>query len=240
MKRAFVYKDEKSHKFWTIDYSGSDFAVNYGKYGNAGKYEIKEFDSEEECIREAEKLIRSKLKKGYVEDPAFDFDNRLYFDDEEEIGLHPKTSHPRFTGHFTEDFYYDCSDEEAPFGSDEGHDTLSHFFESMRKNRDLDVEDFPRALIEDNWDMQYLPADTLDEEVVRALMRDKEMDMIQSDMVTYATAFACVKVTGRLSASLRERAIYAIRRLAMMMGYELTPTQNRMIADLSSFECDTD
>lgn len=30
MKRAFIYKDEKSHKF-CIDYSGCDFAVNYGK-----------------------------------------------------------------------------------------------------------------------------------------------------------------------------------------------------------------
>lgn len=33
MKRAFIYKDEKSHKFWWIDYSGCCFAVNYGKYG---------------------------------------------------------------------------------------------------------------------------------------------------------------------------------------------------------------
>lgn len=33
MKRAFIYKDEKSHKFWCIDYSGYDFSVNYGKSG---------------------------------------------------------------------------------------------------------------------------------------------------------------------------------------------------------------
>lgn len=33
MKRAFIYKDEKSHKFWRIDYSGCCFAVNYSKYG---------------------------------------------------------------------------------------------------------------------------------------------------------------------------------------------------------------
>lgn len=31
MKRAFVYKDEKSDKFWWINYYDSDFAVNYGK-----------------------------------------------------------------------------------------------------------------------------------------------------------------------------------------------------------------
>ena len=38
MKRAFVYKDEKSHKFWWIDYSDCSFAVNYGKYGSIGKF----------------------------------------------------------------------------------------------------------------------------------------------------------------------------------------------------------
>ena len=67
MKRAFIYKDEKSHKFWCIDYSGYDFSVNYGKSGSIGKFEIKEFETEEECLKQAEKLIRSKEKKGYVE-----------------------------------------------------------------------------------------------------------------------------------------------------------------------------
>ena len=38
MKRAFIYKDEKSHKFWWIDYSGCDFAVNYDKFDSIGKF----------------------------------------------------------------------------------------------------------------------------------------------------------------------------------------------------------
>ena len=78
MKRAFIYKDEKSHKFWWIDYSGCDFAVNYGKFDSIGKFEIKDFDTEEECLKQAEKLIHSKKKKGYVEDANFDF-RRIWF-----------------------------------------------------------------------------------------------------------------------------------------------------------------
>ena len=77
MKRAFIYKDEKSHKFWWIDYSGCDFAVNYGKFDSIGKFEIKDFDTEEECLKQAEKLIHSKEKKGYVEDANFDFMHRF-------------------------------------------------------------------------------------------------------------------------------------------------------------------
>lgn len=42
MKRAFICKGEKSHKFWCIGYSDCDFSVNYGKFGSIGKFEIKE------------------------------------------------------------------------------------------------------------------------------------------------------------------------------------------------------
>jgi len=93
MKRAFIYKDEKSHKFWCIDYSGYDFSVSYDKSGGIGKFEIKEFETEEECLKQAEKLIRSKEKKGYVEDTGFDFMNKIYIDSEE-YGLHPKLPTP--------------------------------------------------------------------------------------------------------------------------------------------------
>lgn len=41
--------------------------------------------------------------------------------------------------------------------------------------------------------MEYIPVDTLDANEVMKMAMDKEMDMIQSDMVTYATAFAQIK-----------------------------------------------
>ena len=40
------------------------FAVNYGKFDSIGKFEIKDFDTEEECLKQAEKLIHiEKWKK---------------------------------------------------------------------------------------------------------------------------------------------------------------------------------
>jgi uncharacterized protein YfeS len=166
----------KSHKFWCIDYSGYDFSVNYGKSGSIGKFEIKEFETEEECLKQAEKLIRSKEKKGYVEDTGFDFMNKIYIDSEE-YGLHPKTSHPRFTEHFTEELYYDCVDEEAPFGSDEGSDTLDSLEETIRKNPKLNFLDYPKYLIEHDWGMEYIPVESLDPEVVKKLASKKEMKL---------------------------------------------------------------
>ena len=67
MKRRFVYQDAKSDKFWDIDFEGTTQTVVYGKTGTAGREAVKEFATAEECIKESEKLIAQKLKKGYTE-----------------------------------------------------------------------------------------------------------------------------------------------------------------------------
>ncbi len=65
--RTFQYSDAKSHKFWNIAVSGSSFTVTYGKVGSAGQSKTKSFPTPEKAQAEADKLIRQKLKKGYVE-----------------------------------------------------------------------------------------------------------------------------------------------------------------------------
>jgi uncharacterized protein (TIGR02996 family) len=65
--RTFQYSDAKSHKFWNIEVSGSSFTVTYGKVGASGQTQTKDFASDEKAQAEADKLIREKLKKGYVE-----------------------------------------------------------------------------------------------------------------------------------------------------------------------------
>ena len=60
MIQALHFKDEKSDKFWFIETLDCELMVNYGKTGVTGKYEIKEFDTVEECEKEALKLINSK------------------------------------------------------------------------------------------------------------------------------------------------------------------------------------
>lgn len=67
MKKYLTYQDEGSNKFWSIDVSGSTFTVTFGKVGSSGQSSVKTFHDEQECLKEAEKLLREKLKKGYVE-----------------------------------------------------------------------------------------------------------------------------------------------------------------------------
>ncbi|MBM9500835.1 WGR domain-containing protein [Leptospira sp. 201903071] len=65
MKRELTYQDETSDKFCNIESSGLSIAVTFGKTDTAGQTQTKTFDSENKCIKEAEKLINEKIKKGY-------------------------------------------------------------------------------------------------------------------------------------------------------------------------------
>jgi uncharacterized protein (TIGR02996 family) len=65
--RTFVYSDEKSHKFWSIDLVGTTFRVTFGKVGTAGQTQEKTFTDDAKAKKECEKLIAEKQKKGYVE-----------------------------------------------------------------------------------------------------------------------------------------------------------------------------
>jgi Uncharacterized conserved protein len=67
MKRKFINQEELSDKFWDIEYFGKTQKITFGKIGTKGREAIKEFDNEQECIKESEKIIAQKTKKGYIE-----------------------------------------------------------------------------------------------------------------------------------------------------------------------------
>ena len=67
MKRNFIYKDEKSDKFWTIHLEEKTLTVIFGKSKTAGRTNIKEFSNIEEAQKEVEKLVKEKTGKGYLE-----------------------------------------------------------------------------------------------------------------------------------------------------------------------------
>lgn len=67
MNHYLEFKDGNSNKFWSIQFSGNSFTVIYGKIGTSGKAETKSFASEADANKEGEKLLKSKIKKGYVE-----------------------------------------------------------------------------------------------------------------------------------------------------------------------------
>ena len=242
MKQAYIYKDDKSKKFWWIHYSETEFVVNYGKTGAIGKYLIKEFESAVECEKEAKKTIAKKVKKGYVLDPKFNFQEHLYFDDED-YGLHSKTSHPNFVKSFKEEFYYDCTDEEAPFGSDEGADTLFELEEFLRKNKESNLLQFPKKIIEKSWDMEYIPPTDLNEKDFRKQLEEKEdngMLIFQTDQVVVAVVIGQIKITGKIDLELKRVALLSLKRISMYAKIkewgDSSEINLQIISDLEAFK----
>jgi len=67
MEKHLHFKDEKSDKFWKIAVSGNTHKVTYGRSGTAGTSKTKTFEDDSLAQKDAEKLIKSKMKKGYVD-----------------------------------------------------------------------------------------------------------------------------------------------------------------------------
>jgi uncharacterized protein (TIGR02996 family) len=65
--RTFVFTDATSNKFWHIELTGNKFTVKFGRVGTTGQTQTKSFASPALALKEHDKLVAQKLKKGYVE-----------------------------------------------------------------------------------------------------------------------------------------------------------------------------
>jgi predicted DNA-binding WGR domain protein len=65
--RTFEFKDDKSSKFREITQNGNSVTVRYGKTGTQGQSQDKVFEEAVAASKHADKLIKEKTGKGYVE-----------------------------------------------------------------------------------------------------------------------------------------------------------------------------
>ena len=74
MKRKFYYQDNRSNKFWTIELISKEYVITHGRVSAKPRETRKQFANEEEAKRDVEKQITAKLKKGYVEGDAPEYE----------------------------------------------------------------------------------------------------------------------------------------------------------------------
>ena len=68
MKKYFEFKNEVSNKFWEISQKGILVKVVFWRIGIQNPQEqIKEFINEQEAKKFADKKIREKINKGYIQ-----------------------------------------------------------------------------------------------------------------------------------------------------------------------------
>ena len=68
MKKYFEFKNEVSNKFWEISQKGILVKVVFGRIGIQNPQEkIKKFTNDQEAKKFADKKIKEKINKGYIE-----------------------------------------------------------------------------------------------------------------------------------------------------------------------------
>ena len=64
-KARLEYKEKASQKLWEISVTGSTINIKFGRLGTKGQNSVKKMSTPDAAKKEIEKLIKSKLKKGY-------------------------------------------------------------------------------------------------------------------------------------------------------------------------------
>ena len=68
VKKYFEYTDAVSNKFWEINLKKNQIIITFGRIGIKNPVcQLKKFDSNEEAKKYAERKIREKTNKGYIE-----------------------------------------------------------------------------------------------------------------------------------------------------------------------------
>ena len=221
IKTVLRYQDSKSDKFWQCEQLGTQLMVNYGKWGTNGRYDVKEFDSEETCHKQAEKLINSKKKAGYTDTADFQEIGHCYFDCDN-AGISRVTSNPEFRKYCSAEFYYDCGNEYAPFGNDNGNDTYFYMQDWMRSQPLARSGEYAESILYWRWKMPYIAPTAsrciTDEELLKIAESDcggfSGADIMRiSDQVTIAAVIAKFKIIGNIE---RYEIFQAFRSLDRM------------------------
>ncbi len=230
MERYFRFSDDNSDKYWEVIYNETTSTVFFGRTGSAGRVEEKNYISETECIKEVEKQIASKLKKGYKETqttnrPIKDAETLSNINDFEEQWDF-KVS-PLSKKLMNESFFWSCIEETSPFGSDEGSDVFSSLLEGFQENPRMKPIDFLMETFEDKSiyqldDLNCIDSDTLEENIA-------ELDyIIIQDSAIWATTFGQLVIKGAVDNELKQIAINSLKRQTLELFLELHGDKKRL------------
>jgi len=124
------------------------------------------------------------------------------------------TAAPAFAAHFTDPIYDEVSDETAPFGSDEGADTLAIWDE---RRDELGSRSTVADVLEGD-PQEYLRSNTLDDAIA-----------VQS------AGFTLLRLTGQIDADGRQATLAALDQLMRPDMFGETPALVRQREDLRSW-----
>ena len=129
----------------------------------------------------------------------------------------PETAHPRARELMTEEFFWDCVDEEAPFGSDEGSDAYYEFRDWRQRNRKKNLTACLSWIMEGK--LKKYTQDLCSDETIERDLEDPDeafladsYDMFTLDATVIATALGQLLDEGRIDAEAKPYVRVAVKR----------------------------
>jgi uncharacterized protein YfeS len=139
--------------------------------------------------------------------------------DEEDVGgIDRERGHPRALQIIPDEFFWDCTDELGPFGSDEGDTALGEYRDWRREHPSAPLEECLAWTIESVGEIDvsdYTDA-IFDVANVRSQVEDEDFDDEQliyvTDVSVIATGFGQLADEGRIDASAKPLVARALKR----------------------------
>jgi len=137
---------------------------------------------------------------------------------DEQYGIDKERGHPRAVKLIPDEFFWDCADELAPFGSDEGDTALEEFREWRKKNPKSSVDECITWVIESVGEMN---ADEYTDEIasesrIKKQLADEDFDDQQYiytvDVSVIATGFGQLADEGRIDPTAKPYLRRALQR----------------------------
>jgi uncharacterized protein YfeS len=157
--------------------------------------------------------------------------NRIFYrealslmEDSSKWELEPANAHPTARGIMTQDFYWDCTDENSPFGNDTGADVLTFFREQWQEAPGTVGLAFLSDLLA-GWEVADRAWEIVDAQEVERLLEEDEFSFSHRDDSILSLAFAQLLFDGRVSADVRERALTSLIRQKTEAALSLWPTE---------------
>jgi uncharacterized protein YfeS len=129
--------------------------------------------------------------------------------------LSPETAHPQAAQILADEFFWDCTDENSPFGNDTGADALDFFREWRAEHPRTNPVESLRKILEELFGVPDAHWNAVEPFEVQALLDETADDVFVRDDTVIAVAFGQIVLEGKVDAEIKRRAMLALQRQSL-------------------------
>ena len=150
-------------------------------------------------------------------------------EEDELYGIDKDYGHPNALKLIPDDFFWDCVDELAPFGSDEGDTALAEWREWRKINPNKSVLECLRWVVESVGEISFMDynSDLIDKDKIYEQLNDEDFDQYVNtlDISVIATGFGQLADEGKIDIDVKPILQIALNRQLIICSLDESPLE---------------